>query len=161
MAKKNKNEKEAEAEVKEINESAENELEITQDLLKRTAAEFANYKRRAEEDRIQGGEYAKATVFKALLPIIDNIERSKDTDPASPEYAKGIEMITKQFADVITNLGLKEIGTVGEFFDPNLHEAVMHVEDDSLNANTVAQVLQKGYMLGGTIVRHAMVAVAN
>ena len=165
LAKKTNKNKNQEDEVPKKNETAEaessNELEEARDLLMRTAAEFDNYKRRSEKERILIGEHAKATVLKALLPIVDNIERSADTDPASPEYAKGIEMITKQFADIMGALGLKKIGEIGETFDPNMHEAVMHIEDDSVDANTVVQILQKGYMFGDTVVRHAMVKVAN
>lgn len=137
------------------------ELEKQKDLLLRTAAEFDNYKRRTERERIAVGEHAKASTLKLLLPVFDSLDRAQGADPTSPEYAKGIEMIVKQLLEAVEKLGLTEIAAVGEPFDPTLHEAVMHVEDDAAGENTVVEVLQKGYKVGDTVVRHAMVKVAN
>lgn len=137
------------------------ELENQKDQLLRCAAEFDNYKRRTEKERLAVGEYTKAATLKALLPTLDNIERSAAVSPDSPEYAKGIEMIIKQFKETVTNLGLTEIEAQDCEFDPALHEAVMHIEDESLGENVVTEVLQKGYKVGDTVVRHAMVKVAN
>lgn len=137
------------------------ELEQQKDLLLRTAAEFDNYKRRTERERIAAGEYVRASTLKAFLTVIDNIDRSAGTDPSSPEYAKGIEMIVKQLTDAIASLGLTEIEAAGCKFDPTLHEAVMHIEDPDADENTVIEVLQKGYRVGDVVVRHAMVKVAN
>ena len=142
-------------------ETLKTELEKQKDLLLRTAAEFDNYKRRTERERVAVGEHARATTLKPLLPVFDSLDRAQGVDPASPEYAKGIEMIVKQLSDAAAKLGLVEIAAVGETFDPTLHEAVMHVEDDTVGENTVVEVLQKGYKIGDTVVRHAMVKVAN
>jgi molecular chaperone GrpE len=142
-------------------EKVKAELESQKDLLLRTAAEFDNYKKRTEREKIFTAEYAKASVMKTLLPILDNADRAAQFEPGTEQYNKGIELIVKQLADLSTKLGLVEIGVVGEEFDPNIHEAIMHVEDESLGENTIAQVLQKGYKFGDTVVRPAMVQVAN
>ena len=137
------------------------ELQEKNDLLLRTAAEFDNFKRRTEREKISTAEYAKASVMKTLLPILDNADRAAEYEPGTEQYNKGIELIVKQLSDLSSKLGLVEIGAVGETFDPNLHEAIMHVEDDSLGENVIGQVLQKGYKFGDTVVRPAMVQVAN
>ena len=142
-------------------EKVKAELESQKDLLMRTAAEFDNYKRRTERERISVAQYAKAEVMKKLLPIIDNIDRAKGLDTSSPDYIKGIEMIVKQFEGLTEQLELESIAEPGDTFDPNLHEAVMHIEDENYNENVIVEVLQKGYKLGDTVVRTAMVKVAN
>lgn len=154
------NKSEEQEPINEIDQLKE-ELEKQKDLLLRTAAEFDNYKRRTEKERIAMGEYVKASAIKALLPTLDNIERAEGVSPDSADYAKGIEMIIKQFKNAVTSLGLCEIEAMGAQFDPELHEAVMHIEDEALEENTVAEVLQKGYKVGDTVIRHAMVKVAN
>lgn len=137
------------------------ELDKQKDMLLRTAAEFDNYKRRTEKERIAIGEHVKASTLKALLPTLDNIDRSAGVSPDTPEYAKGIEMIIKQLREAVAALGLSEIDAEGAAFDPELHEAVMHIEDEALGENVVTEVLQKGYKVGDTVIRHAMVKVAN
>ena len=130
-------------------------------MLIRTAAEFDNFKKRTERERAGIAEYAKAGIIKQLLPILDNIDRAALADKESPDYNKGIELIVKQFSALSENLGIVEIGAVGDVFDPTMHEAVMHIEDENLGENVISQVLQKGYKLGDTVVRPAMVQVAN
>lgn len=142
-------------------ERLQTELDAKNDLLIRTAAEFDNYKKRTERERIGVAEYAKAGIIKQLLPILDNIDRAAEADKESADYVKGIELIVKQFESLADNLGIVEVGAVGDTFDPNLHEAVMHIEDENLGENVISQVLQKGYKLGDTVVRPAMVQVAN
>ena len=142
-------------------EALKAELEAKQDLLLRTAAEFDNYKKRTEKEKSFTAEYAKASVMKTLLPILDNAERANEFEHGTEQYNKGIEMIVKQLSDLSAKLGLVEIGAVGEPFDPNLHEAIMHIEDENLGENVISQVLQKGYKFGDTVVRPAMVQVAN
>ncbi len=139
----------------------QNELAAKNDLLMRTAAEFDNYKKRTEREKAGVAEFAKASLVKQLLPILDNIDRAAAADSSSPDYIKGIEMIVKQFLSLAGNIGITEIGASGETFDPNLHEAVMHVDDENFGENVIAEVLQKGYKLGDTVVRPAMVKVAN
>lgn len=142
-------------------EKLKSELDSKNDLLIRTAAEFDNYKKRTERERLSIAQYAKAEMAKKLLPILDNIDRAKSSDTSSDDYIKGIEMIVKQFLGLSEQLELTEIGAQGEPFDPNLHEAVMHIEDENLGENVIAEVLQKGYKLGDTVIRAAMVKVAN
>ena len=137
------------------------ELEKSKEQLLRTAAEFDNYKKRTDRERAGIAEYAKCEVIKTLLPILDNIDRANAADSKGDDYIKGVEMIVKQFSSLAQTLGIEEIGNEGDSFDPTLHEAVMHIEDETLGENVIAQVLQKGYKLGGTVIRAAMVKVAN
>ena len=131
------------------------------DQFLRLAAEFDNFKKRTEREKLSTAEYAKASVMKTLLPILDNAERAAEYEHGTEQYNKGIEMIVKQLSDLSGKLGLKEIGEVGEEFNPEVHEAIMHIEDENLGENVVAAVLQKGYKFGDTVVRPAMVQVAN
>ncbi len=142
-------------------EALKTELETKNDLLARTAAEFDNYKKRTEREKSGVAEFAKAGIIKQLLPILDNIDRAAASDKESSDYIKGIELIVKQFEALAGNLGIAEVAAVGDSFDPNFHEAVMHIEDDTLGENVIAEVLQKGYKLGDTVIRPAMVKVAN
>ena len=137
------------------------ELRTKNDQLMRTAAEFDNFKKRTERERASVAEFAKASLIKQLLPILDNIDRAATADKESADYIKGIEMIVKQFEAIVANLNIEEIAKEGDTFDPNFHEAVMHVEDETLGENVIAQVLQKGYKIGDTVIRAAMVKVAN
>lgn len=163
MAKKKEAEKPIEETAEKTDELAalKEELEKQKDILLRTAAEFDNYKKRTERERVMTAEYSKAQVIKTLLPVFDNADRAEDFDPESAEYAKGVALIIKQLKEVVTNLGIKEIGAVGDAFDPNLHEAVMHIEDEEAGENTIVEVFQKGYSIGDTVIRAAMVKVAN
>lgn len=142
-------------------ENLKAELEAKNDLLLRTAAEFDNFKKRTEREKLTVAEFAKAGLIKQLLPILDNIDRAALSEKGSEDYIKGIEMIVKQFEGAAVNLGIEEIAKVGDTFNPELHEAVMHIEDESVAENTITQVLQKGYKIGSTVIRPAMVQVAN
>ena len=163
------NEKAPEAEKKEKKKSKKDveieelkaELNLKSDQLMRTAAEFDNFKKRTEREKASVAEFAKAGLIKQLLPIIDNIDRASAADRESADYIKGIEMIVKQFESVVSNLNIEEIAKSGDSFDPNYHEAVMHIEDESVGENTIVEVLQKGYKIGSTVIRAAMVKVAN
>ncbi len=142
-------------------ENLKAELESKNDLLLRTAAEFDNFKKRTERERLSVAEFAKANVIKELLPILDNIDRAALSEKDTPEYIKGIEMIVKQFESLGEHLGIEEVAKVGDNFDPNFHDAVMHIEDETLGENVIAEVLQKGFKIGDTVIRPAMVKVAN
>lgn len=142
-------------------ETLKAELRTKNDQLMRTAAEFDNFKKRTEREKASVAEFAKASLIKQLLPILDNIDRAAAADKESADYIKGIEMIVKQFEAIVANLNIEEIAKEGDTFDPNFHEAVMHVEDETLGENVIAQVLQKGYKIGDTVIRAAMVKVAN
>ncbi len=139
----------------------EAELQAQKDLLLRTAAEFDNFKRRTEKEKFAAAEFTSANLLKKLLPVFDNVDRANAADKESADYAKGVEMIVKMLTDVVKDLGLIELGAVGETFDPTLHEAVMHIEDENLGENVISNVLQKGYKIGDTVIRPAMVQVAN
>ncbi len=142
-------------------EQVKAQLKEKEELVLRTAAEFDNFKKRTERERIATVEYSKAQIIRQLLPVMDNADRAAQYEQGSAEFAKGIEMIMKQLLEISANLGLTEVGKVGEPFDPQLHEAVMHIDDENLPENSIAMVLQKGYKLGDTVVRCAMVQVAN
>jgi len=142
-------------------ETLKKELEARDDLLKRTAAEFDNFKKRTEREKAGVAEFAKAGIIKKLLPILDNVDRAAVADKESADYIKGVELIIKQFESLAGDLGIEEVAKVGDAFDPNLHEAVMHIEDENLGENVISQVLQKGYKIGDTVIRPAMVQVAN
>ncbi len=162
----NENEKQETKQKKKSKASAEveklkAELDAKNDLLLRTAAEFDNFKKRTEREKLSIAEFAKAGLIKQLLPILDNIDRAELSVKGSDDYIKGIEMIVKQFNSVTANLGIEEIAKVGDSFNPEFHEAVMHIEDESLAENTIAEVLQKCYKIGSTVIRPAMVSVAN
>lgn len=137
------------------------EVEKQTELLMRTAAEFDNFKKRTEREKIKTAEYAKANILKQLLPVIDNAGRAFNADPASPDYQKGVEMIVKQLCGFVETFGMLELAEVGDTFDPEIHEAVMHIEDPEKGENEIVQVLQQGYKLGDTVIRPAMVQVAN
>ena len=140
----------------------QNELKIQSERFLRLAAEYDNYRKRSEKDKILIYGDAKAKTVVEILPIADCIERaieaSKDADA---EYQKGLEMLNEQFLASLAKLGVDSFGTVGEKFDPNLHNAISHIEDEEFDENVVSQVFQKGYKIGDKIIRHAMVSVAN
>ena len=137
------------------------ELAEKSDLLLRTAAEFDNYKKRTEREKLNVAEFAKASLIKQLLPILDNIDRSALVEKDTPDYIKGIEMIVKQFEGITSNLGITEIAKVGDTFNPEFHEAVMHIDDETLGENVIADVLQKGYKIGDTVIRAAIFCVVS
>ena len=128
-------------------------------------ADFDNYRKRVtkEKDALYG--IISAELITELLPVLDTLENSAVTIEADDEKSKawknGIEMVCKQFEDVLKKLGAEEIKAVGEPFDPNLHDAVMHVEDENLGENIIQKELKKGYKLKDRIIRHSMVVVAN
>jgi len=127
----------------------------------RLMAEFGNFKNRTakEKDNIYGD--AVANTLRDLLPVLDNLQRALESPCSDEEYKKGVELIHKGLWEVMANMGVEEIAEVGVDFDPAIHNAVMHIQDDSLGKNTVAQVLQKGYRIGDRILRYAMVQAAN
>ena len=126
----------------------------------RMMAEYDNFRKRSQRER--DGIYASAyeEALKEFLPMSDNLQRSL-AYAGTENFAKGIEMIVNQFSDTMKKLGIEEYGKRGDPFDPNIHNAVMRTDDDSLGENTVAEVLQKGYRKGDKILRFAMVKVAN
>ena len=134
------------------------------DKLRRSMAEFDNYRKRTDKEKSAMYEIGAKDVIEKILPIVDNFERGLNTIPEDAKgtaFAEGMEKIYKQFVKTLDDLGVKPIEAVVKPFDPNLHNAVMHVEDENLGENVVAAELQKGYTYKESIVRHSMVQVAN
>ena len=134
------------------------------DRLKRSMAEFDNFRKRSEKEKATMFDMGARSVAEKLLPIVDNFERAMTATPAEGEgkaFADGIAMIYNQMTKTLEDLGVKPIDCVGKDFDPNLHNAVMHIEDESLGENVVAEELLKGYMYKDGVLRHSMVKVAN
>lgn len=134
------------------------------DRLKRSMAEFDNFRKRSEKEKATMFDMGERSVAEKLLPVVDNFERAMLATPAEGEgkaFADGIAMIYNQMTKTLEDLGVKPIDCVGKEFDPNLHNAVMHIEDESLGENVVAEELLKGYMYKDTVLRHSMVKVAN
>ena len=123
-------------------------------------AEYANYKRRTEQEKEQIGLYTKADLLKQLLPTIDNLERAVDAPPGD-EYKTGVDMTIRQFHEALTAMGLEEIPAEQQPFDPEVHHAVMREDADGVEPDTVTEVYQKGYRVAGRVLRPAMVKVAN
>ena len=140
--------------------SAEEAL-IPKEQFLRLAAEYDNYRKRTAREKENLWTEAKADTVQAFLPVYDNLERALKQDTADEAYKKGVEMIMAQMKEVFAKLGVTEIEAQGKPFDPNLHNAVMHIEDENLGENVVAQVFQAGFMLGEKVIRFAMVQVAN
>ena len=127
----------------------------------RLAADYDNFRKRTIKEKEQSYGNGKADAIEKLLPVYDNLERALNQETADEAYKKGVEMTMTQLVGILTGLGVEIFGNVGDAFDPNLHNAVMHNEDESLGENTISQVFQKGFKLGDKIVRFAMVQVAN
>ncbi len=135
-----------------------------EDLRKRNLAEFENFRKRSEKEKSTMFDMGAKSVVEKLLPIIDNFERGFagiSEEQMSDPFVSGMDMVYKQLQKALTDMGVEPIEAVGKPFDPNLHNAVMHIEDENLGENTVAQEFQKGYLYHGTVVRHSMVQVAN
>lgn len=131
------------------------------ELLRRTKAEFDNYRRRTQKEKETIYEEGFADAIKNILPILDNLERAViSTEERTPLY-EGVEMTLKLFKDTLTKLGIEEIPALNEKFDPNFHNAVMHIEDENLEENVIVEVFQKGYKYKEKILRYSMVKVAN
>ena len=133
----------------------------TRDRYLRVAAEYENYRRRSARERENLYTDATAAAVSALLPVLDNLERAVAQPTADEAYMKGVDMTLKQYYECLSKLGVKEIPALGEQFNPELHNAVMHVEMENCDDNTVVEVFQKGFIMGERVVRHAIVKVAN
>lgn len=140
------------------------QIEDLQDRLKRQMAEFDNFRKRTEKEKSAMYEVGARDIIEKILPVLDNFERGLTAMPedvkGSP-FADGVEKIYKQFVKILEDTGVEAIEAVGQQFDPNLHNAVMHIEDEQYGENEISQELQKGYKYRGTVVRHSMVQVAN
>ena len=137
------------------------QLDELNDKYLRLMAEYDNFRKRSARERLELSASVKGDTVAEILPLLDNFERALGTETADTAYKSGVEMIFKQFSDMLTKLGVKPMELEGKEFDPNVAMAVSTVENEELGENVVAQVLQNGYTLGDKVIRHAMVIVAN
>ena len=140
------------------------QIEELQDRLKRQMAEFDNFRKRTEKEKAAMYEIGAKDIIEKILPVVDNFERGLATIPEGEEksaFAEGMDKVYKQLVKTLGDAGVKPIEAVGQPFDPNFHNAVMHIEDENLGENVVAEEFQKGYVYRDSVVRHSMVKVAN
>lgn len=137
------------------------ELDELNDRYKRVLAEFENYKKRSGKERETMYNSILSDIVEVFLPIVDNLENAVKVETQDTEYKKGVELVLKQFKDILKAKGVEEIPAVGETFDPSLHEAVSSIQDPEKNAQEIVQEYRKGYKIGHKVIRHSMVVVAN
>lgn len=155
---------ETETEQKQKKDPRDVQLEELKDRLARQMAEFDNFRKRTEKEKSAMYEIGARDIIEKILPVLDNFERGLTAVPEDAKgsaFAEGIEMIYKQLVKMLEDAGVEAIEALGKQFDPDLHNAVLHVEDDSFAENEITQELQKGYKYRGTVIRHSMVQVAN
>ena len=143
-------------------EKLKNELTVQKDLFLRVAAEYDNYRKRTERDKTLIYADATANAITTLLPVADSLEMANKSLKDVPlEYQKGLELVMDQLKTAFKKLSVEPFGTAGDSFNPDIHNAISHVDDDSVGENIIVEVYQKGYKLHNKIIRHAMVKVAN
>ena len=137
------------------------EFDELDDRYKRMFAEFENYKKRSQKEK--EGIYGMITgdVVASMLPVMDNLQKAAEAKSEDVGYQEGVKLVYRQFAEALKSLGLEEIETVGKRFDPEFHEAVSHIQDDTKGEQEIVQEYRKGYKIGNKVVRHSMVIVAN
>ncbi|MBR5381157.1 MAG: nucleotide exchange factor GrpE [Oscillospiraceae bacterium] len=136
-------------------------LAAEKDKYLRLAAEFDNFKKRSQKEREALYQDVRSDTILKLLPVYDNLERALRQETADEAYKKGVELTMSQLESIFEGMGVKTIETVGKTFDPGLHDAVMHVEDENAGPNEIVEEFQKGFMLGDKVIRFSMVKVAN
>ena len=159
--KNSKNNKKELEKIKALIETQKKEIEEKDDRLKRLMAEFENFKKRSSKEREGLYNSLIADITSSLLPILDNLEKAVQVKTEDENFKQGIELVLKQFKDVLKAKGVEEIPAVGETFDPSLHEAVSRIQDSEKNAQEIVQEYRKGYKIGSRVIRHSMVVVAN
>lgn len=137
------------------------EYDELDDRFKRVYAEFENYKKRSSRERQTLYNSILGDVVEAILPVIDNLENAVKVETQDQNYKQGVELVLKQFKDVLASKGVQEIPALGEIFDPSVHEAVSSVQDDTKGTQEIVQEYRKGYKIGSRVIRHSMVVVAN
>ena len=143
-------------------EKLQAEYDALNDKYMRILAEYDNFRKRSQKDIESRVSYTKTDMLSKILPVIDNFERAAlNADADFDGYRKGIEMTVNQFIEILSSMGVESFGAVGETFDPNFHNGVMHVEDDSFDENVIVDVFMKGYKIGDKVIRPATVKVAN
>ena len=165
-----KKEKKEETPVEEVVEEVAEAVEVNpfeekynaeHDARLRLAAEYENYRKRTAVEKESSYANGKADTIEKFLPVYDNLSRAMAQETADAAYKKGVEMTLNELVKILTAMGVEIIGQVGDQFDPNLHNAIMHTEDESVEENTITQVFQQGFKMGEKIIRFAMVQVAN
>ncbi len=144
-----------------IIDPVQHELDELNDRYKRLFAEFENYKKRSLKERESLYNSILGDVVEVFLPIVDNLENALKVETKDEEYKKGVELVLKQFKEILKSKGVEEIPAIGETFDPSLHEAISIVQDSNRNAQEIVQEYRKGYKIGSRVIRHSMVVVAN
>ena len=139
----------------------QHELDELNDRYKRVLAEFENYKKRSSKERETLYNSILGDVVGVFLPVVDNLENALKAETKDSEYKKGIELVLKQFKDILKSKGVEEISGVGETFDPSQHEAVSSIQDPEKGVQEIVQEYRKGYKIGSKVIRHSMVVVAN
>ncbi|MBQ3146280.1 MAG: nucleotide exchange factor GrpE [Oscillospiraceae bacterium] len=139
----------------------EEKYNLEHDAHLRLAAEYDNFRKRTAKEKEQSYQNGKSDAVEKLLPVYDNLQRALNQETADAAFKKGVEMTMNELVKILSSLGVEIFGQVGEEFDPNLHNAVMHTDDESLGENVISQVFQQGFKLGDKVVRFAMVQVAN
>lgn len=142
-------------------ETPKTELEEMEDRYKRLFAEFENFKKRSAKEREGLYNMITGEVLLVMLPIMDNLDKAASSETTDKSYQEGVNMVVKQFATALEKFGLKQIETIGKRFDPELHEAVSHVEDAAKGEQEIVEEYRKGYQIGSKVIRHALVVVAN
>ena len=142
-------------------EKLRKELDESKDKYLRLMAEYDNFRKRSAKERLELSATVKGNTIGEILPVFDNFERALAAETEDTNYKAGVEMIFKQFGDMLTKLGVEIIDPIGQTFDPNIANAVNQIEDENYGENEVAQVFQKGYKIGDKVIRYAMVVVAN
>ena len=158
---KNVNDVDLENEVRNDDKQLKQELDDITDRYKRILAEFENHKKRSQKERDNLYNSILGDIVELMLPILDNLENAARVETKDEEYKKGVELVLKQFKDTLSSKGVEEIRALGETFDPELHEAVSSVQDDSKGEKEIVQEYRKGYKIGTRVIRHSMVVVAN
>ena len=149
-----------EAEAAEVN-PWEEKYNAEHDSYLRLAADYDNFRKRTMKEKEASYSNGKADAVAKLLPVYDNLERALNQETEDAAYKKGVELTMNELVKIFTSLGVEIFGSVGEEFNPNLHNAVMHIENEELGENVISQVFQKGFKIGDKVVRFAMVQVAN
>lgn len=163
-AKTKEDKKEAKKKKKEKKDKKDEQIEDLTDRLKRSMAEFDNYRKRVEKEKSHMYEIGAKDVVEKILPVVDNFQRGFDClseEEKEAPFAAGMDKVFKQLMDMLEGIGVKPIEALNQEFDPNLHNAVMHVEDESVGENIIVEEFQKGYCYKDSVVRHSMVKVAN
>ena len=144
-----------------LEESKPNEADEIKDRLMRTLAEFDNYKKRTQKEKDSLYEYTVCEIVSKILPVYDTLKLSLNHESQDEALKKGVDLTLKQFEKVLSELNVTEIEALGKEFDPNYHNAVMHVDDDSFGEKEIVEVLQVGYKMNDKVIRYSMVKVAN